>query len=65
MGFSPKNKRLAYILGVAFIAVMNIQWISGLLEGVADYDVIGVQVRTIIALLVLYGTWMLYKRRLG
>lgn len=65
MRLSPKNKRLAYILGVAFIALLNIQWLNGLLDGLANYEIAGIQARTIIAGLVLFGTWMLYQRRLG
>jgi uncharacterized membrane protein (DUF485 family) len=66
MNMNPKTQRLAYIAGVAVLAGQELPMVGEFLKPFISHEIgAGVTVATIIALGVLFGTWLLYERKLG
>lgn len=61
----PRAQRTIYIAVVALLALGSIQWFSSSIAELLSYSIAGISLQTIAGGLALYGTWLLYDRKLG
>lgn len=63
---TAKKQRDLYIYGVILLSLNAIVWTKGVLASIMSYTLFGeLDVATILAAVVLYGTFKLYKHKLG